>query len=201
MNDWPLAPLQKGHYGAIVADPPWNFRVRSDKGKARSAERHYKVMNLRDIRAMPVEELCAKDCHLFLWATGPHLRQAFDVMTDWGFKYSGIAFTWIKLKRTYCTDQFTFAHQMDELMHVGMGYTTRKNTEMCLLGRRGSPKRMSKSVREVILEPVREHSRKPDAFRERVDEYVGDVPVAELFARSPHGNWDAWGNEVSKFDG
>ena len=33
-------------YGVVYADPPWHFKVRSDKGKGRSPENHYPLMSL-----------------------------------------------------------------------------------------------------------------------------------------------------------
>lgn len=58
-------------------------------------------------------------------------------------------------------------------LHVGLGYTTRKNAEMCLLARRGNVRRAAKDVREIILSPLREHSRKPEEARQRIERYVG----------------------------
>ena len=54
-------------------------------------------------------------------------------------------------------------------LHVGMGYGTRKNAEDCFLFRVGSPKRLARDVHEIILAPVREHSRKPDEAIERIE--------------------------------
>lgn len=157
-------------------------------------------MGVQDIEAMPVKEIAAADAHLFLWATGPCLPQAFRVMDAWGFKYSGVAFTWVKLKKSFDPDQLRILPTAAHDLHVGLGFTTRKNAEFCLLGRRGNAKRVSKSVREIILSPVREHSRKPEEFRDRVEAYVGEgVRIAELFARSTRSGWDSWGNETGKF--
>ena len=185
--------IPPGPFSVVYADPPWSYKAFSTKGEGRSATRYYSTMTVKDIAALPVREACARDCHLFLWTTGPNLRQAFDVMEGWGFNYSSIAFTWIKLTRSAPTlflDQHSF--------HVGMGYTTRKNTEVCLLGRRGSPKRKSRAVRELLIAPVREHSRKPDETIERIEAYA-DGPYLELFARTQRPGWTAWGNETEKF--
>ena len=77
-----------------------------------------------------------------------------------------------------------------------MGYYTRSNNEICLLAIKGKPKRVSKSVHQVIYEPLREHSRKPDTTRTRIVELCGDLPRIELFARQKVDGWDHWGNEV-----
>jgi N6-adenosine-specific RNA methylase IME4 len=191
--------LAEGHYSAICADPPWNFRVRSDAGKGRSPEMHYNVMSLGEIAALPVSRVASKDAHLFLWVTGPILKDAFNIMEAWGFKYSSVAFTWVKLKRSHNPCQLRFTPTSESDLHVGLGFTTRKNAEFCLLGRRGNAKRVSKAVREVILSPVREHSRKPDEFYSRVEQYC-EGPYIELFGRQSRPGWTIWGNEATKFD-
>ncbi|MCW5695815.1 MAG: hypothetical protein KIS96_03660 [Bauldia sp.] len=206
MNDWPFAGLERGSYGAIVADPPWSFRAWTSLDKAnfpqrRDPEKHYPIMGLDGIKALPVRDLAAPDCHLFLWVTGPMLPRAVEVIEAWGFRYSGVAFTWIKLRRSYDARQLRVTPTLESDLHVGLGLTTRKNAEFCLLARRGNCKRASKAVREVILAPVRQHSRKPEEFRRRVEQYVGpDVRIAELFARESRPGWATWGLESAKFD-
>lgn len=190
-----FAGLPVGEAQVIEADPPWNFKVRSAKGHGRSPERHYRTMKLADIMALPVRSLAAKNCHLFLWTTGPHLPQALRVMEAWGFKYSGLGFTWIKLLRSeegaLMFDRRSF--------HMGPGYTTRKNAELCLLGRRGNPKRLRKDIRELIIAPVREHSRKPDEAYERICQYA-DGPRIALFTREERPGFHCWGDEAGLFD-
>lgn len=191
-------------FAAIVADPPWHFRARTALQTrnfqcARDAEKHYAVMGLDEIKAMPVKAVAAKDAHLFLWVTGPVLPQAFDVMKAWGFKYSAVAFTWIKLRRSFDALQLRVLPTLESDLHVGLGLTTRKNAEFCLLGRRGNARRNAKNVREIIMSPVREHSRKPDEACARVERYC-DGPYLELFARQSRPGWTAWGNETNKFD-
>lgn len=190
----------------ICADPPWHFRARtalqmSNWTSRRDAEKHYAVMGAEDIAGLPVQSLAHPDgCHLFLWTTGPCLKQAFEVMEAWGFRYSAVAFTWVKLKRSFDGQQLRVLPTIDSDFHVGLGLTTRKNAEFCLLGRRGNCKRISKKVRELIVSPVREHSRKPDEFYERVREYAAG-PYLDLFAREVRPAFDCCGNEVGKFGG
>jgi N6-adenosine-specific RNA methylase IME4 len=156
-------------------------------------------MGIEDIKAMPVQALASPEgCHLFLWATGPCLPLAFDVIEAWGFRYSSVAFTWVKLKRSYQLQQLSTLPLVERDLHVGLGLTTRKNVEFCLLARRGNARREARDVREVILSPVREHSRKPDEFFERVERYaIG--PYVELFSRQERSGWCSWGNEQGKF--
>lgn len=196
---WPT-----GKYGAILADPPWHFRARTalqvgNWTSRRDVEKHYAVMALDDIKAVPVQSMAARDAHLFLWTTGPCLRQAFEIIEAWGFRYSAVAFTWVKLKRSYSATQLRFLPTAETDLHVGLGLTTRKNAEFCLLGRRGNAHRNAKDVREIIMAPVREHSRKPDAIYERIERYC-DGPYLELFARAERPGWTVWGNEVGKFE-
>lgn len=202
-NVWPFSSLQRGVYRAILADPPWHFRARTALEKSnwtsrRAAEKHYPVLGVEDIKALPVRDLAAPDAHLFLWVTGPCLRQGFEVIEAWGFRYSAVAFTWVKLKRSLDPRQLRVTPTAESDLHVGLGLTTRKNAEFVLLGRRGNAKRLAKDVREIVLSPVREHSRKPDAVAERIERYCAG-PYVELFARSQRPGWDSWGNETTKF--
>ena len=196
-----------GGYRCIVADPPWHFRARtalqmSNWTSRRDAEKHYKVMGVDDIAAIPVRDWVHKDAHLFLWVTGPLLVEGkqLAIMKAWGFRPSAIGFTWVKLKRSFNPAQFRVLPTAESDLHVGLGLTTRKNAEFCLIGRRGNAKRLAKNIREIILSPVREHSRKPDEAAERIMRYC-DGPYLELFARASRPGWDSWGHEVGKFDG
>lgn len=199
----PFEGLLRNGYGCITCDPPWAFRSYApvqNPNIDRNPSRHYRTMTLADICALPVRDLAAKDCHLFMWVTGPHLKNAFTVIDAWGFSYSGVAFTWVKLKRSHNPNQLRVLPSAESDLHTGLGFTTRKNAEMCLLARRGNARRAAKDVREIILSPVREHSRKPEDARIRIERYVGPgVPIVELFARSTRPGWACWGNEVDKF--
>jgi len=81
-----------------------------------------------------------------------------------------------------------------------MGRSTRKNTEDAWLWVRGNPKRMDAGVRELIVAPVREHSRKPEESFAAAEKLCGDVDRLELFSRQPRSGWDVFGNEVDKFN-
>jgi N6-adenosine-specific RNA methylase IME4 len=83
---------------------------------------------------------------------------------------------------------------------MGAGYTTRKNVEISWLGRRGNPRRLSKSVRELIIAPRREHSRKPDEVYGRIEQFCAG-PYVELFARQQRPGWLVWGDQVDRFNG
>jgi N6-adenosine-specific RNA methylase IME4 len=182
----PFASLVGQKFGVIAADPPWQFKVWSKKGTGRSAEQHYATMSNQDIKRLPVAGLAAESCALFLWVVDCQLDVGLETMRAWGFKFVTRGFDWVKYNHT--TGKFS----------IGMGMTTRTGAEQCLLGTRGSPKRLSKGVRQVIAEPRREHSRKPDKFFTQVEElYPG--PYLELFARQTRPNWTCWGLEIGKF--
>ena len=80
--------------GAVLADPPWQYKVWSRKGEGRSACQHYRISTFEDLAAIPVRDLARADCWLFLWSTTPHLPFALQLMQRWGFEYSGTAFVW-----------------------------------------------------------------------------------------------------------
>lgn len=176
-------------YGAILADPPWSFKTWSGKYGTphRSAADHYKTAETTSLAEIPVSDWCAADCALFMWVVDSHLPDAIDLARAWGFKYKTRAFTWRKLTKSGATK-------------IGMGYWTRKQTEICLLFTRGKPRRLDKGVREIIDSARREHSRKPDEQYARIERLVVG-PYLELFARQRWPGWDAWGDEVGKLCG
>ncbi|MDE7425908.1 MAG: adenine methyltransferase [Lachnospiraceae bacterium] len=171
-------------YGVIYADPPWHYKVYSKKGMGRSAESHYPTMKLEDIKALPVADLADRDCALFLWVTLPCLLEGIEVLKAWGFEYKTTAFVWVKQNR-----------KADSLFW-GMGFWTRSNAEICLLGTKGRPKRKNAGIHQVVISHVEEHSRKPQEVHDRIIRLMGDVPRIELFARRKTEGFDVWGNEV-----
>lgn len=182
-------------YGAILADPPWAYQVWSAKGTGRSAEQHYDTMSATEIAAMNIADMAADDCVLFLWATWPCLKQALDLTESWGFTYKTCAFDWMKASNTQ-PDFF----QEEVPAQIGLGHWTRSNTEPCLLATRGKPKRLNADVRQGIIAPRREHSRKPDGIHERIERLVAG-PYLELFARqSTRPGWTFWGNQIDRFN-
>lgn len=181
-----MIPFPDKKYKVILADPPWQFKNYSKKGEKRNANRHYDTMSLADIKNLPVHKIADDDCVLLLWTTGPLLDKAFDVITDWGFKYKTMGFVWIK------------ENMKSSGLFMGGGYWTRSNAEICLLASKGKPKRIGKDVMQPIVAPRREHSRKPDVIRSRVERLLNG-PYIELFARTESEKWDTWGLETNKF--
>ena len=174
-------------FSTILADPPWEFLTRSDKGKDRSAETHYDTMSLDQIKTLPVKALAADDATLFLWIVDwfpPGL--AVELVEAWGFKHKTTAFTWAK------------TNPDGEGWHLGQGYWTRANPEVCWLSTRGRPQRLDADVRQLIVSPVREHSAKPDEVHARIERLVCGSSYLELFARAERPGWTTWGNEISR---
>ena len=188
-------------YQIIYADPPWdytligkNFGRNITKRKdgsfqpVISAKDHYQTMTPQQIKELPIQKLCDKDCLLFLWVSSPLLDIGIEVMKSWGFDYKTIAFVWYK----------------HSLMP---GAYTMSSCEVCLVGKKGSiPKpRGLRNVHQFIDQPRGEHSRKPTNARIRINQMFPTQNKIELFARKPKGQlfedesfkgWDVWGNEV-----
>lgn len=173
-------------YNIIYADPPWPYNESGTKAKVKN--RHYSMMQLDEICDLPIKELQAEKCILFLWVTAPRLPMAFEVMKAWGFQYHSLGFDWLKVSK-------------EHRPMWGAGYYTRQNNEFCLIGVPERKERRIKPLVHDVLAPVieqrREHSRKPDSVREQIVRVCGDVPRIELFARQYAEGWDCWGNEVS----
>jgi N6-adenosine-specific RNA methylase IME4 len=183
-----LAALAAGgaRFGAILADPPWDYVTYSERGQDRGASRHYKVQTLDEILAMPVEPLAARDCVLFLWTSGPFVQDALRAIEAWGFAYKTLGLDWLKTTAAGAPA-------------MGGGHWTRATNELCFLATRGHPARLAADVLQAIVAERREHSRKPDEAHERVERLVAG-PYLELYARHLRPAWTCWGNEITRDD-
>ncbi len=187
--------LPQKKYNVIYADPPWKFHTYSHRGKGRSPNQHYDCMDAQSIRDLNVGDIAAQDAVLFLWVVQAQLEEAFALIKAWGFTFKTVAYTWVKIKGGQ--DRLFYA---SEDVRMGMGYHTRAGCEQMFLATRGKGyKRFSMGEPQVLLSPLREHSRKPDEIITSIERLVGDVPRIELFARTRRDGWDAWGNEIDKF--
>jgi N6-adenosine-specific RNA methylase IME4 len=176
----PFTDLPLHEAGVVLVDPPWSFVTYSPKGWRKSAHAHYSCMTLDEIKALPVAELCRPDAVLVLWFTQTHTRPALEVMEAWGFtdKSQG---AWAKQSKTGRCWQF------------GTGYLLRSAAEFFLVGTRGRPKQLARSFRNLIVAPVRGHSRKPDQMYVEIEK-AWPGPYLELFARYPRPGWAQWNN-------
>ncbi|MCJ2129247.1 MT-A70 family methyltransferase [Methylobacterium sp. E-045] len=183
---WPFGALPPFGFDMLMVDPPWSFAHRSDKGEAKSAQAQYACMTLDEIKALPVAQLARGDAFVWLWATNPMLPQALAVMAAWGFTFTTSG-TWVK---TTSGGKIAF----------GTGYVLRCASEPFLIGKFGHP-RAGRSVRSVIMAPIREHSRKPDEAYAAAEALMpAALRRADLFSRESRPGWTAWGNEVGHFD-
>lgn len=181
------------HYGAILADPPWPFRIWSgtDNTPHRTEIDHYDTMSIEGLMSLPVAKLAKPDCALFLWVVDAQLHRAVEVGNAWGFMYKTRAFEWVKTKKSVVNG---YGEVSEGDLGIGMGYWTRKQTETCLLFTRGKPPRLNADVRQVIAGPRREHSRKPDEQYPRIERLV-EGPYCELFAKYRRPGWAGWGDQ------
>ncbi len=158
-------------FHTILADPPWDINQRGAYG----AEKHYDLMPLERIKAMPIKDLAEENSHCWLWVTNNTLRCGFDVLEAWGFTPRSV-FTWIKLR-------------------IGLGVYLRNCTEHVLLGTRGKAPVLCKNQINFGIFQVQDHSHKPEEIH-KIVERVSPGPYLELFARRRMPGWDVWGNEI-----
>ncbi|MXW97696.1 MAG: transcriptional regulator [Acidimicrobiaceae bacterium] len=184
----PLAmfpPLPERRFDIIYADPPWDYKGQlqhagASNGDSGGAVRHYPTVPLQALRQLPVLDVASDNALLFLWATSPHLDQAIDLGTSWGFNWATVAFVWDKCK-------------------VNPGFYTMSQCELCLVFKHGKIPwpRGARNVRQLVREPRREHSRKPDEVRHRIEAMFPAMSKIELFARTRVRGWHSWGLDVN----
>jgi N6-adenosine-specific RNA methylase IME4 len=177
-------------FGSIGMDPQWKFLTRSAAGEGRSANVHYKTEEVEKIKDLPVGDLAADDCALYMWMVDWCPQDALDLIAHYGFKHITTAFTWVKTNGEGALDIWS-----PSTWHMGQGYWSRANPEDCWLATKGNPKRLYADVRQLIVAPVMEHSRKPDEWLERV-ERLTEGDYLELQARRPRSGWTSWGDEL-----
>jgi N6-adenosine-specific RNA methylase IME4 len=135
-------------------------------------------MGVEQIAALPIGGLAAPSAHLYLWATQKYLRDAFDVLTGWGFRFAALI-VWCKRPHG-----------------VAMGRMFGNQTEYVLFGWcGGATPPLPITDRNWFVWPRGEHSAKPEAFLDLVEQ-VSPGPYLELFARRQRLGWDTWGNEA-----
>lgn len=191
-------------YDLIYADPPWSFDNYSEKGEDRNAKSWYDCMPIEDIWNLPVADIAADDTMLALWGTSPMLVELLETVRRWGFRYVTIGHVWIKLNKSV-----GLRTVVDLLKDVFMstGYWTRSNAEILVLASRGSPKRGSRSIRQVVFAPRGKHSEKPLVFRQNLEKLIvienkgRPIRRVELFCRrKPTEDWHVWGNQIGAIE-
>jgi N6-adenosine-specific RNA methylase IME4 len=179
-----------GRYKLVYVDPAWEYY--GDPDKPQAAGKHYNTVPIEEMMALPVRQLMDGDGVVFMWATGPKLAEAIDLLRAWGFHYRGIAYVWIKTTRDGRVIEGqgirpSFVKQLDELVIVGSTQPEGRTLPI-----------LTESQGQNIFEPRPDgvHSRKPEEARWRIEELFGDIPRIELFARCRYSGWDAWGLEA-----
>jgi N6-adenosine-specific RNA methylase IME4 len=191
-------------YNIIYADPPWSYTRTIGNGvlKRRNGEVYYPSMPVSELEGLGshVRRISCKNSALLIWATMPCLPDAIRVMESWGFKYKTCWCTWVKTNKA------------GDKPFFGVGYYTRSNAELCLLGVKGKIASFKKlvegesregnpsSLSSICIERPRQHSRKPETVRNNIVTFFGDVPRIELFARESTDGWSTIGNQSDKFN-
>lgn len=176
-------------YGAILADPPWQFQNKT--GKVAPEHRRlnrYSTMTLEEIKALPVPQVAAPTSHLYLWCPNALLPLGLSVLEAWGFTYKS-NIVWHKVRKDGGSDG------------RGVGFYFRNVTELVLFGVRGKGARtLAPGRRQVnmIQTRKREHSRKPDE-QYPVIEACSPGPFLELFARGKRRGWTVWGQQAEDY--
>ena len=184
----------------IYCDPPVSYENRQNG----AATDHYSTMTDSQLFDLPVKSLAARDSILFIWATWPRIMDGMilRLIKRWGFEPKTCGFVWVK------------TNKKNDRPFIGNGWRTRSNSEVCLIGVRGSPDRVNKVISQIveapepggdppdpmtIRMPIGEHSAKPPIIRDLIVEVCGDVPRVELFARGrmPEG-WIGMGDGVER---
>lgn len=173
--------LPNKKYQIIYADPPWTYDDKARSGN-RGLENKYDTMSVDELKKLPVKEISDENCVLFIWGTWTHNLEIQEIIKSWGFKYSTVGFVWVK-------------KNLNGTNFMGMGNSTRANTEYCLLAKKGKMERLDAGISQIIESIPNGHSKKPDKVRNRIIQLYGDLPRIELFARTRIHGWDVWGND------
>jgi N6-adenosine-specific RNA methylase IME4 len=177
--------MSAGKYRTIVADPPWPMPESgrwTGKGgnwaeyNGKTTALPYSAMPLTEIESLPVSDLLAADAHLYIWTVNRHLERTYSVARAWGCE-PAVLLTWCKAP-----------------MGLGMGGAFSSTTEFILLAKRGSLRHTGKVDSSWWQWPRSEHSAKPDALLDYVEQ-VSPGPYLELFARRARFGWSYWGDE------
>jgi N6-adenosine-specific RNA methylase IME4 len=180
-------------FDVIYADCPWHYYGSPNKHAA--AGKHYTLMGQEELKSLPICSLLKKQGALFLWATGPRLNHAIELIKAWNLHYRGVAFVWVKTRK-------------DGKIIYGQGVPptfSKPTTEFVLHAttcKTGRPIKLKKfNTPQVILAPRGAHSEKPEIFRILIeDTYQGSLDKLELFARKTTDDWHSIGDEIDGLD-
>lgn len=167
-------------YSVVYADPPWKYTSGDQhtyESQETVLETHYPSMTIQEISNVPVKSFTAENAVLFLWVTSPLLEESFQVIKAWGFQYK-TSMVWDKVK-----------HNVGNFVSV--------RHELLLICTKGQPPKVPKLVDSVYEEERTNHSKKPEYFRNLIEELYPNGKRIELFARTKPDRWDTWGDQVN----
>ena len=173
-------------YDIIYMDPPWYYQGQSMMGPDEPSSHlddHYPQMRDEELKELPIYDMLADNALVFMWVGSPILSRAMKIAEHWKLKFATIGFVWDKVMRN-------------------PGFYTMSQVEICLIFKKGSiPKpRGARNINQFLSEKRREHSRKPDEVRKRIELMFPEQNKLEMFARNKSEGWDVFGNEVDKYE-
>jgi len=176
-----LLPELKGLFDVVSVDPPWPYEgesknVTSFDAVGRRVANPYPEMSIEQIKK--IEMPLMNDSVVLLWTTHKFLPDAFEILKEWNLEYKA-TLVWNKEK-------------------IGMGAWFRMQCEFCLVGIKGKPYWNNTTFRDILNEPRREHSRKPDGFFEMIEQITLGRRL-EYFSREKRNGWEVFGNDINKF--
>lgn len=192
--DQTYPPLPKKKFSIVYADPPWHYNgklqfdrsgtLAENQGWQRdvfvsAASFKYPTLKTAELKKLDVNSITEDDSLLFLWATNPHLQQAIELGTAWGFEYKTVVFVWNKM--VHNPGQYTLSY-----------------CELCLLFKKGRiPRpRGARNIKQLLNIPRNGHSEKPHQVARNIELMFPTHKKIELFARVQRPGWEAWGLET-----
>lgn len=165
-----------GKYNLIVIDPPWQMEGEYDPEGYRGAP-PYPTMSIEEIKniKIPADE----DAVLWLWAIDSKLKEAIQLIEDWGFTKKS-TLIWVKPTG-------------------GLGWWLRNTHEYCFLCVKGKPIFLRQEAGSVLHAPNGEHSKKPQEFYDLITKLSPYEKKLDYFARAKREGWDIYGDEVGGY--
>jgi N6-adenosine-specific RNA methylase IME4 len=179
----PPPPLPQKKYEVVYADPPWIYNSSSNLADASTITanggKHYAGMTIEQMCDIGVKDIIADNAILFIWTTGPNMKNTFPIIDAWGFEFCTVAFVWDKQK-------------------INPGNYTISQCEFVLLGKHGKipEPRGARDIRQFLSQERGKHSEKPQEIRHRIEQMFPKQKRLEMFARDKFVGWDVWGDEA-----
>jgi len=177
--------LPEGKYNVFYIDPPWEYGDKLIEGYG-AVEHHYTSMTIQELCELDIKNIVDDNAVLFLWVTSPLLEECFSVIKAFGFSYRA-SFIWDKVKHNW-------------------GHYNSVRHEFLLICVKGTFLPQSKELHDSVIsiERSKEHSEKPEYFRELIERMYPRGKWIELFARCDkkkkkvleEKGWTLWGAQI-----